>query len=191
MLFDVVGFIRATNRQSTVILFNSYYLIQHFLLTFYFYKILFNRSRRIFFNAGIAVFIGGYVFISIVAQGITEYQSYVWTVSSLILATYGCVFTNHQLKNPSLTDRHFQSTLFINAAIVVYFGFSFLMFVVDQYLLSANAEIVYSTWSFHNINNIVKNIILAIGFYYTGKSNIASLADPEAVKGERPGIRRD
>jgi hypothetical protein len=174
-IFDAVGYIRFINKQPTVVLFNAYSLIQHMLLSVYFYKILFNKSMRFVFAAGIVVFAVGYIFIFALAQHFTEYQSYAWTLSSLVLAFYGCVYTSHQLRSPSLYDRHFQSVLFINAAIVIYFSFGFLMFVVDQYLLSSNPEIVGATWSFHNVNNTVKNIVLAIGLYYTGKSNIGPM----------------
>jgi hypothetical protein len=192
MIFDAVGFIRYSNKQSTVLLFNVYYVIQHVLLTVYFYKILFNRSKRVLFIAGIAVVIAGYLLISFTVQGVTVYQSYAWTVSSFILAAYGITYTSHQLRNPSLSDRNFQSTLFINGAVVIYFTFSFLMFVVDQYLLSANPEIVGATWSFHNVNNIVKNIALATGFYYTGKSNIGMTEHGvEALKEKRSDVRKD
>jgi hypothetical protein len=91
-LFDLVGYIRRVNKQSNVMLFNAYYLIQHLLLTVFFYEILFKRSKQFFFKAGIAAFIGSYMVISFVAQGFTEYQGYAWTASSLILAAYGLIF---------------------------------------------------------------------------------------------------
>lgn len=172
MIFDLTGFIRAKNGLSTVILFNTYFLLQQLLLTLFYYKILFNNVKHRVFPIGIAFFVVGYIFITLFAQGINEYQSYVWTLGCVILAVYGLLFTSHLLKNNPAIDSHFQSKLFINGGIVVYASFSFFLFIIDQYLLSLEPEITGGTWTFHNINNIVKNIAFAIGLWFTGKSTV-------------------
>jgi hypothetical protein len=190
MVFDVIGLIRFSYSLSNIFLFNSYYIIWYVLLTIYYYLILFRKAKKQYFKLGIAVVAVGYTVVTIFAQGIDEYQSYAWTIISLVLASYGIIYTSHQVKNTPVFDRNFQSKLFINGGIVVFTLFSFFLFVFDQYLLSVKPEIVGVTWSFHNVNNIVKNIVFAIGLYYSGKSNI-SLTEKEAheLKKNYPGIR--
>ncbi|MBK7885196.1 MAG: hypothetical protein IPJ81_16440 [Chitinophagaceae bacterium] len=57
----------------------------------------------------------------------------------------------------------------INTAVFYYFGASFLLFISRNYIFKTQTvEFINMTWSFHNLNNIIKNILFAIGIYYAG-----------------------
>jgi hypothetical protein len=47
-----------------------------------------------------------------------------------------------------------------------------IFFLARDFFKSEDATTIRAFWSLHNIFNILKNIGLAIGFYYTGKRRI-------------------
>ncbi|HET9056058.1 MAG TPA: hypothetical protein VFN30_04340, partial [Chitinophagaceae bacterium] len=58
----------------------------------------------------------------------------------------------------------------ITTAVFLYFSFNLFLFIMANYILKKfSAEIGMTVWGFHNINNIVKNILFAVGIYYAGK----------------------
>ncbi|HET9057304.1 MAG TPA: hypothetical protein VFN30_10720, partial [Chitinophagaceae bacterium] len=55
-------------------------------------------------------------------------------------------------------------------AVFLYFSFNLFLFIIANYVFkNFSNEIGMTVWGFHNINNIVKNILFAVGIYYAGK----------------------
>jgi hypothetical protein len=95
-----------------------------------------------------------------------------WSVSGLILIVYGLKYYNHLSDNPPILDTHLYSSLAFNGGILLYFTFSLLLFIIDSYVLETQPHSIPLLWSFHNINNVLKNIAFALGLYLTGKRHL-------------------
>jgi hypothetical protein len=54
--------------------------------------------------------------------------------------------------------------LWINSGILFYFSFNLFLFVMSSYVLThLEQELTLIIWSFHNVNNIIKNILVGLG----------------------------
>ena len=53
----------------------------------------------------------------------------------------------------------------VNVAVLVYFSGNLFVFMLSDYLVTVLKDNLIVYWSFHNFLSIVKNILLAIGFY--------------------------
>jgi hypothetical protein len=108
-------------------------------------------------------------------DGIFVMQSTLWTTGAAIIAFHSLVFTSGRFTKSAeaLLDLNLDCKLIINGSVSLYFMASLFFFVVATYFFEElSAPMRQLSWSFHNIINIMKNIGLAIGFYYTGKRKI-------------------
>ena len=71
---------------------------------------------------------------------------------------------NRDMKIENLTSHYF---FWINSAFLFYFGFSFFIFISDDFIVSAPRNIARVLWTFHLIVNIAYYSILSIGIWKT------------------------
>jgi hypothetical protein len=167
-LLDISGSILYSRKISNVLLFNIGHLVQFVLLSWFYYVILNNR-RRIFLVAS-AVWIIALGIVVFNIQDFSMYQGIVWAISGLILIIYGVMYFNNIFITLPVDEPYLYSTLWINVALVFYFSFNMWLYVMSEYVLNGlGAETARIAWSSHNINNIIKNILLAFGLYNSRK----------------------
>src|SRR5688572_21706777 len=75
---DLLGFILFNKHQSTVILFNVYYALLFFLLTWFYYEILFVNTRRILVWICLAVYLQSFILVTFFVQPFFQYQTLMW-----------------------------------------------------------------------------------------------------------------
>ena len=64
----------------------------------------------------------------------------------------------------------------INTGVLVYFCLNLFLFILGNYVLTKlDPPVSMMIWSFHNVNNILKNIFFAIGIYFF-KRKVADFA---------------
>jgi hypothetical protein len=89
---------------------------------------------------------------------------------SLALIFYGVFFFRKIRKKhrPLYKVGHF----WINSGMLFYLGASLWIFALtsDEFMLKVGVETSQLIWSFYDINNVVKNILVAVGIYYSSKS---------------------
>ncbi|HEY0770592.1 MAG TPA: hypothetical protein VGD31_09690, partial [Sphingobacteriaceae bacterium] len=74
------------------------------------------------------------------------------------------------------------SGLIFNGAVIFYFSFNFFLFMIANYVLTElTPDMSRMAWAFHNVNNVIKNIAFAFGFYYTMRRRV-NLSDEEVEK---------
>ena len=60
----------------------------------------------------------------------------------------------------------------INIAVFCYFSFNLFLFACANYIFENESTVVaMAFWSFHNLNNIIKNCVIAAGFYFSTETN--------------------
>jgi hypothetical protein len=63
--------------------------------------------------------------------------------------------------------------LWINSGILLYFSLNLFLFVMSSYILTKlDSEISMLIWSFHNVNNIMKNILFGCGIYAFSRERV-------------------
>jgi hypothetical protein len=170
LTMDAVIYFMSTRQQPTAAIFNVGQLIQFGLISWFYYLVMFNRVNK---NAFMITIIAFGIFAGIVAlvyQGVFQNQTLVWSMAALAIVFFAVMFFNDLVIHPPILDKNLYSLLFTNGAFLLYFGFNLFLFLISDFVLTKmDPEMGKLVWSFHNINNIIKNIALAFGIHYIGK----------------------
>ena len=173
-LCDLAGFVLFNKQQSTVILFNTYYALLFFLLSWFYYEILFISRRRVMIWIGLAVYLQSFLVISVFVQNFLEYQTLMWLITAIIMITYSISYFFYSLTTITAPGYPRDSFILINIGVMIYFCLNLFLFVMGNYVLTKlDPETGALIWSSHNINNIIKNILFAMGIYAFKRKVIA------------------
>ncbi|HET9056678.1 MAG TPA: hypothetical protein VFN30_07515 [Chitinophagaceae bacterium] len=170
-LFDIINLFIVFNGYGGFYSFNTYFIFQFLLLSYSFAQLLSNR--KLIYTAT-ALYSVLYIFFILMFDRFNDFQSGLRTIEDVVLLTY-CVLYYRQLMItlPAQKIWHY-SPFWINTAVFLYFSFNLFLFIIANYVftnLPADAGML--VWGFHNVNNIVKNILFAVGIYYAGKKQEA------------------
>jgi hypothetical protein len=169
-LCDVVGMFLLSSKQPTMALFNIYYAVMFLLLTWFYYEILFVNSRRVMIWIGLAVYVQSFVLITAFVQSFLQYQTLMWVITAVILIIYSIAYFFHSISTITTSGYFGYSLIWINIGVMIYFGLNLFLFVMGNYVLTRlDPETSAMIWSSHNINNIIKNILFAIGISFCKK----------------------
>jgi len=161
-LFDLAGSIYAAKGLSNVVLINSYYIIQFLILAWFYLPIPPEKSGKNLTMAGIVIFALSFILITAFSQSFFTYQGLSWTISGIIMIVCSAAYFVNLFSAQNLNDNY--GLLWINGAVLYYFSFNIFVFVMSNYILTTlEPQISLLIWSFHNANNIIKNILLALG----------------------------
>ena len=164
-LCDLAGIILLRQQISTTVLFNSYYAIIFLLLTWFYYEILFIENRRVMVWIGLAIYLQSFILITIFVQHFFEYQTLMWVITAVIMIIYSIAYFVYSFSSTP-TFNLFGSFAWINSGVLIYFCLNLFLFIMGNYILTKlDSDMGQLIWSFHNINNVLKNILFAIGIY--------------------------
>jgi hypothetical protein len=163
-LCDLAGFILFKTQHSTAIVFNIYYTLMFLVLCRFYYEIIFKNKLRIALVAGIALYVLSFVMITFYVQNFFFYQNLVWIIGGIIMILYSITYFVNSLSSIPGAQFFDNSTTWINTGVLFYFSFSLFLFSMGDYLFNRqDPQVTLLLWSTHNINNIIKNCLFAIG----------------------------
>lgn len=178
VLTGFVVFILPSMHGSTTIAYHAYFVFLFITLCLYYYQVVFKFKNRGYFYLGVALYLIA-VFVIDTQRVLIIYQSEMWAVTGVILVFFGIIYNNYQVEKPPLFDKNLYSGLIFNGAIILYFSFNFFLFIIANYVLSEpSPDTNLMALTFHNINNIIRNVAFAFAFYYTGRRRV-NLTDEE------------
>ena len=161
---DLAGFLMFRAQQSTAVVFNSYYSLMFLLLCRFYYEIIFRYKFRIALVLGVSIYVISFVLITFYVQDFLNYQNLIWIIAGVIMILYSLTYFVNSLsaiQNSHLFDN---STTWVNTGILFYFSFSLFLFSMGDYLFNKqDPQVTLLLWSTHNVNNIIKNVLFAIG----------------------------
>lgn len=167
---DLAGLYLFHKHQSTVVLFNTYYALLFFLLTWFYYEILFVNTRRIMIWIGLAVYLQSFVLVTVFVQNLLQYQTLMWLITALIMITYSIAYFIYSLSTITTSGYLGHTFIWINIGVMIYFCLNLFLFLMGNYVLTKlDPEMSALIWSSHNLNNIIKNVLFAIGIYFYRK----------------------
>jgi hypothetical protein len=166
-LCDLIGFVFHGGHRSTAILFNTYYAMLFFLLTWFYYEILFLNTRRMMVWIGLAIYLQSLILITFFVQNFFEYQTLMWVITAIIMIIYSIAYFFYSFSTIPVTNIFGYTFIWINSGVLIYFCLNLFLFILGNYVLTRlEPQMSLLIWSFHNVNNIIKNILFAIGLYF-------------------------
>ncbi|HEU5145405.1 MAG TPA: hypothetical protein VFT90_01760 [Chryseosolibacter sp.] len=167
---DLIGLMLFNRSQSTVVLFNTYYALLFFLLTWFYYEILFVNTRRMMIWIGLAVYLQSFILITLFVQNFFQYQTVMWLITAIIMIFYSISYFFYSISSITTSGHLGYSLVWINIGVMIYFCLNLFLFIMGNYVLTKlDPETSAMIWSSHNVNNIIKNILFAVGIYFYRK----------------------
>jgi hypothetical protein len=164
--FDLINYCLAKVEVPTMVTDNIYCIIQFFLLSYIFYHLLKNKEL---IYLGLVVYSILLIANTLFFQSFNEFQSWCRVAEDVIILTYVVSFYKYILTCEPPIDGLTHPPFWINSGVGFYFAFNLSMFLFSNYVFTNLSEdISMLFWSFHNANNIVKNIFFAAAIYYAG-----------------------
>ncbi len=153
--------------QNGFLIINGFFILQFLLLNQFYYYLI---NDKLLIKLIVIFYVILIILNSLFYQGFNEFQHLLRVYECLALITYAVISYYNLFKNPS-TDRHFNLfVLWINMGVLFYFFFNLYLFGISNYILKQmfrdDAMII---WGSHSFNNVVKNVLFAIGLYEAGK----------------------
>ena len=174
-LSDIAAFVLSSRGESTVTLFNSYYIIVFILLGWFFYEILPPTKNSRTTIAGLVVYVLAFILITLYVQPFNEYQTFMWTITGMIMIFFSISYFINLFSARTNVSNY--ELLWINSGILLYFSLNLFLFVMSSYILTKlDPEISALIWSFHNVNNIMKNVLFSCGIYAVRKGQTVAVA---------------
>jgi hypothetical protein len=162
-LSDLGGYILISMGKSNILIANIYSVVQFFLLSIIYYLLL--EKKKIVYIASI-LFSLFFILNASFIQPFNEFQSWPLVLESIIFIIFSIIYYGQMLKSKPLIDFVIFYRFWLNSALFLYFAFNLYIFALSNYIFkNMEAEVGIITWSFHNINNIGKNIIFALAIY--------------------------
>ena len=156
-----------SRHQSTVVLFNAYYFVLFLILTWFYYEALFVNTRRILVWIGLAIYLQSFILITFFVQNFMEYQTLMWLITALIMIVYSVAYFFYSLSTIVTSGYFGYSLIWINVGVMIYFCLNLFLFLMGNYVLTKlDPDTSALIWGSHNINNIIKNILFAVGIYF-------------------------
>lgn len=172
-LCDLIGFILLNRQASTAVLFNTYYALLFLLLSWFYYEALTVKTLRILVWIGLLVYFVSFALVSVYVQSFFEYQSLMWLITAIFMIIYSISYFFLSLSSIAQADYLGYSLTWINVGIMIYFCLNLFLFVMGNYVLTQlEPEISALIWSSHNVNNIIKNILFALGISVLAKKSL-------------------
>lgn len=165
-LSDAFGMYLSARQMSTVYLFNSFYLLNYVLLIIFFYQVFVNLKHRTVLQYLVIAFAIGFVTITASIQPFSEYQTLVWVMVAITMILCSIIYLLNSFTEFRYEPVSNEPLILINSGILIYFILNLFLFIMGNYVLTRmDKELSSMVWSFHNVNNIIKNVLFAIGIY--------------------------
>lgn len=169
-LFDLAGFLFGLRHLSTALLFNVGQIVQFAILSWYYFEVVFRKDKIEVFMGGSVTYIVSFILVNFFIEDIFHYQSVYWAMGSLLITMYGLINLKVIAQTLPFWSYDVRSEMWFSAAIVIYFAMTFSLYILGEYILAKlDKNAAMTIWCFHNAHNILKNIIFAVGMYYTGR----------------------
>jgi hypothetical protein len=163
---DLMTALGKPNLTVSVVLINLQDLIQFLLITLI-YREMYVRDYKLAVMLILAIYLLAVILNTIYFQSITVLQNYNWTLAAVLIVFMAIGWMlNVLITLPVKRLIHF-GEFWINTSFFCYFSISLFLFLSANYVFkgqSLEAKIFF--WSFHNVNNVLKNVLLSIGVYY-------------------------
>jgi hypothetical protein len=171
-LMDVGALLLARQSVNTYPIGNIYLLVSFLLLSLSYYQVL-NKPKWI---AGAMIFFTLFFVVNFTFfEKPLKFNTYSNVMSSLILVAVAMRYLAKLLDDLPIIHVHLDPMLWVTFAILVYFGGTFFLFLVKNYLTYGDSGSHRNLWILHNTLNIIKNILFTVALWQSSrKENLSS-----------------
>jgi hypothetical protein len=168
LLADLSSFILINNGLSPNYAGSSYELVEFYLLASIYHQAFKQPNLlRILISTGVV-----YGFFSILNLAYIQRESinsYTIALKAIFFITLSVVYFYRLIRDMPTLQIHHLPMFWINAAVLFYFAGNFFLFILSDYLIKVMKNDLMVYWGFHNLVNITKNLLFAVGLWYSNR----------------------
>lgn len=142
---------------------NAYGLVQFIFLLRVYYLAFDSKAFKGFASIGLAYIAFFLVDLFFFQPG--QLSSFSITLTSLVFIIFSILYFLKLMRDLPTIQIQRLPMFWINTAVLVYFAGSFFVFLLRDYLIEVLHDNQIMYWSFHNMLNITKNLLFAIGLW--------------------------
>ena len=142
-----------------------YLLIETALLIYFYHNIL--KKSRILILVMLLTFLITLIYELLIKNPVDDFFTLTFTIRCLIFIIFSLYYFYQIYNREEDIFKSKASQFWYNVSIIIYFSLAFFPFLLATEILSGLFD--YSLWQVHNIGNILKNIIFAIGLWMVQK----------------------
>ncbi len=128
------------------------------------YHLILNRRYQTFFSSSTLCFLA-FGICNLFFWQKDDYNTYTLAVGSLILIVYCILYLYRLLVDLPVQELQTVPMFWFNSAILIYRAGTLFLFLFTPYLVKVLNNDLLIYWSFHNILNVVHQIVLTIGLW--------------------------
>jgi hypothetical protein len=173
VLADLLSFVLANNSINTYPIGNLYLFITFLLLSYIYFKSL-RQPKHLKWT--VVVFSIFFVLNFLFWEGPFKFNSYSNVAASLILIFTAIWYLTTLLRDLPTADIQLHPLLWITFAVLFYYGGTFFLFLVKNYLTYGDSGSHRMMWILHNSLNIIKNGLFAFGLWQSSRKVNSSIS---------------
>lgn len=157
---DMLSYISAVIFHNNYWVLHIYHILEIMILSLFYFYFLRSKTHLYFWMIFLCIYLFDVIFVS----NIIEMNSVLIAVESLLFILYGVLGYFRLFKEEVHLFLDKSPEFWFNTAIITYFSGALFSWSMFHYLHQPDGSGA-GTWAFHNIANILKNILFAIGLW--------------------------
>ncbi len=157
---DILSYISAVIFRNNYWVLHIYHILEITILSLFYFYFLKSKSHLYFWLIILCI----YLFDIIIVSNVIEMNSIFLAVESLLFILYGVLGYFTLFKDEEHLFLDGSPEFWFNTAIITYFSGALFSWSMFHYLHQPDGSGA-GIWAFHNIANILKNILFAIGLW--------------------------
>jgi hypothetical protein len=165
-IVTLAGYYTAKNYINNLWLYFSFNVVEFYLYSLLFKRLLSTRFVNRFINITIVLFVLLIILNAGNALDLNNYDSYTASFVNVAILLYCILFFNAQLNNPQITFIYKTTWFWIMTGLLLFFAGSFLIFLFTNYLMYRDVQLVVYLWTLRDFLDIIKNLLIATGLLF-------------------------
>ncbi len=155
---DALSYVWAILYQNNYWVLHTYHILEIMILGV-FYSFFLNNKLHLYFWV---IFLLAYIYNTVIISGFSQFSTLLVGIECLLFIIYGVFgyYSLFQKQEYFFLDK--SPEFWFNTGIITYFSGSLFSWVMFNYL---HLDGTSGFWAFHNLANILKNILFAIGLW--------------------------
>lgn len=162
-LSDAIMFLLMKNGIRNLYLAHIYGLMEVILLSTYFVRVL--HINHIIFKSVVSIYLVAYIIDSFLITGYDSFNGFLRLLESFLFMAFCLRFYFKLYSKENIFFLEKSMSFWIVTGVFTFFCGAFFSFLLGDIILSSS-----SSWAFHNMANVLKNVIFAIGFFVGAKN---------------------
>ncbi|QHI34837.1 hypothetical protein IMCC3317_01810 [Kordia antarctica] len=164
-ILSFIAYIMHGKKMNNMIISHFYTIIEYLLWSLIYMRLFDNRTIKKLIQISIFIVITFTIINMIFWQPLETYNSYSKSVESAFLVCFSIGWFYKVFVDQSIKRLETHPIFWINAAVLIYFAGSFLLFITNNFLMEIPLIEFFEAWTLHGIFIMIHYLFISIGLW--------------------------